>query len=148
MLSKPHVLASLMLAPAAILGSASAGASDFSDAADVPYADMPGIAPIGVRIGHYLSVPQEARGPAIEAAKGYRLEELGKGLYMITDNVYQSMFMVYETGVVVVDAPPSYAAHIVEGIREVTDKPITHLIYSHSHTDHVGGTNALGKVPT
>jgi len=58
------------------------------------------------------------------------------------------MFMVYETGVVVIDAPPPYAAHIVAGIREVTDKPITHLIYSHSHADHIAGTNALGKVPT
>jgi glyoxylase-like metal-dependent hydrolase (beta-lactamase superfamily II) len=39
-------------------------------------------------------------------------------------------------------------AHIVAGIREVTDKPITHLIYSHSHADHIAGANALGKVPT
>ena len=67
---------------------------------------------------------------------------------MITNNAYQSMFMVYETGVVVVDAPPDYAAHILTGIREVTDKPITHLIYSHSHTDHIGGMKALGPVPT
>jgi len=137
-----------MLVPAAVLRVVVARASDVSGVADTPYADMPGIAPIGVRIGHYLPVPQEAKGPAVDAAKGYRIEELGKGLYMITDNVYQSMFMVYETGVVVVDAPPSYATHIVEGVREMTDRPITHLIYSHSHTDHIGGTNALGKVPT
>jgi len=109
---------------------------------------MPSIAPIGVRIGHYQKVPEEAKAPPVDPAKGYRLQELGKGLYMITDNGYQSMFMVYETGVVVIDAPPGYAAHIVEGIREVSDKPITHLIYSHSHTDHIGGANALGKVPT
>ena len=145
MLSKSHVL---MLVLAAVVRVVVARASDVSGVADTPYADMPGIAPIGVRIGHYLPVPQEAKGPAVDAAKGYRIEELGKGLYMITDNVYQSMFMVYETGVVVVDAPPSYATHIVEGVRQVTDKPITHLIYSHSHTDHIGGTNALGKVPT
>ncbi len=115
--------------------------------ADTSYDNMPQIAPIGVRIGHYLRVPQSAKGPAIDKTKGYRLEELGGGLYMITDNTYQSMFMVYEAGVVVVDAPPAYASHIVEGIRGVTDKPITHLIYSHSHTDHIGGTPALGKVP-
>jgi glyoxylase-like metal-dependent hydrolase (beta-lactamase superfamily II) len=75
------------------------------------------------------------------------LQDLGSDLYMISDNVYQSMFMVYETGVVVADAPPSYAAHIVKGIREVTDKPITHLIYSHSHIDHIGGAKELGAVP-
>ena len=138
-------VAVLLLAQAA---AGTAAASDRPDDGDRAYQDMPQIAPIGVRIAHYLLVPQDAKGPAVDPAKGYRLQELGKGLYLVTDNAYQSMFMVYESGVVVVDAPPSYAAHIVEGIREVTDKPITHLIYSHSHTDHIAGANALGKVPT
>jgi glyoxylase-like metal-dependent hydrolase (beta-lactamase superfamily II) len=131
-------VASSLLLQAGSVGAATVEAS---------YDEMPEIAPIGVRIAHYLPVPQQARGPAIDPAKGYRLEELGKGLYMITDNAYQSMFMVYESGVVVVDAPPAYAAHIVEGIREVTDKPITHLVYSHSHADHIAGATALGPVP-
>jgi len=139
--------ATLLVLAAATSTSGTARGADVQSAGDAPYPHMPRIAPIGVRIAHYLPVPQDARGPAVDSAKGYRLEELGKGLYMITDNAYQSMFMVYETGVVVVDAPPGYAAHIVEGIREVTDKPITHLIYSHSHADHIAGANALGKVP-
>ena len=108
---------------------------------------MPAIAPSGVRIGKHLPVPESAKGPEIDPAKGYRIQELGKGLYMITDNVYQSMFMVYETGVVVVDAPPSYADSIRNAIAEVTDQPITHVIYSHSHIDHIGGTTRLGGQP-
>ena len=80
--------------------------------------------------------------------KGYRLQDLDKALYMVTDNAYQSMFMVYESGVVVVDAPPSYSQYIPKGITEVTDKPITHVIYSHSHSDHIGGTKGLGGHPT
>jgi glyoxylase-like metal-dependent hydrolase (beta-lactamase superfamily II) len=106
------------------------------------------IAPIGVRIDQHLPIPEHAKGPALDTKKGYRLEDLGQGLYMITDNVYQSMFMVYDTGVVVLDAPPSYAPHIAQGIREVTRNPITHLIYSHSHIDHIGGAKQLGAVPT
>ena len=123
-----------------------AGAAGAATAAS--YDDMPEIAPIGVRIAHYLPVPQQARGPTVDPAKGYRLEKLGNGLYMITDNAYQSMFMVYEGGVVVVDAPPAFASHIIEGVREVTDKPVTHLVYSHSHADHIAGARALGQVPT
>jgi len=72
---------------------------------------------------------------------------LGKELYMITDNVYQSMFLVYDKGVVVIDTPPSYAARIPQAIAEVTDNPITHVIYSHSHTDHIAGTRNLGGSP-
>lgn len=109
-----------------------------------PYPNMPHIAPIGERIEKYINVNESAKGPAIDPKKGYRLQKLGKGLYMITDNAYQSMFMVYETGVVVVDAPPSFAGSITKAIAEVTNKPITHLIYSHSHIDHISGTKSLG----
>jgi glyoxylase-like metal-dependent hydrolase (beta-lactamase superfamily II) len=50
---------------------------------------------------------------------------------------------VYEPGVVVVDAPPSIAANLPKAIAEVTDKPVTHVIYSHSHIDHIGGAQAV-----
>ena len=112
-----------------------------------PYANMPSIAPIGVRVDKYLDVPELAKGPAVDPAKGYRTQKLGEGLYMITDGAYQSMFMTYEDGVVVVDAPPSYASQIPKAIAEVTSKPITHLVYSHAHTDHIGGTRTLGGQP-
>ena len=62
----------------ATVAVATASATDRPVAGDAPYRDMPHIAPIGVRIGHYLPVPQEAQGPAIDSAKGYRLQELGK----------------------------------------------------------------------
>jgi glyoxylase-like metal-dependent hydrolase (beta-lactamase superfamily II) len=128
--------------------SALAGSlEDTPGAAGAPYPNMPAIAPLGVRIGKHLEVPESAKGPALAPSKGYRLQDLGKGLYLITDNGYQSMFMVYESGVVVVDAPPSYAQYIPKGIADVTDKPITHLIYSHSHNDHIGGTKGLGGHP-
>lgn len=144
-------LAVLMVASvcacAAAAHAQSAGSSSAQLEAGEPYPNMPSIAPIGVRIGKYLDVPASAQGPAIDPAKGYRLQDLGRGLYMITDNAIQSMFLVYDRGVVVIDAPQTLAAHIPRGIAEVSDKPITHLIYSHSHADHIGGANTLGGHP-
>lgn len=116
-------------------------------AAGEPYANMPLIGPIGVRTGKYIDVPVLSQGPPIDPAKGYRLQDLGKGLYMITEGAYQSMFLVYDRGVVVVDAPPSLAKFIPAAIAGVSDKPVTHLIYSHSHTDHIGGAKAIGGHP-
>src|SRR5438876_5011046 len=125
--------------------SAFAGANEgVPGVAGEPYLNMPAIAPLGVRIGKHLEVPESSKGPAIDPAKGYRIQDLGQGLYMVTDNGYQSMFMVYDKGVVVVDAPTSYAQYIPKAIAEVTDKSITHVIYSHSHIDHIGGTKGLG----
>lgn len=73
---------------------------------------MPKISPIGERTSKYLDIPESARGPAVDRAKGYRLQDLGDGLFTVTDNTYQSMFLVYDRGVVVVDAPPNYAKRI------------------------------------
>jgi glyoxylase-like metal-dependent hydrolase (beta-lactamase superfamily II) len=111
--------------------------------ADEPYPHMPVIAPIGERIKKYITVNESAKGPSIDPNKGYRLQQLGAGLYMITDNAYQSMFMVYENGVVAVDAPQPLQQYILKAVAEVTSKPITHLIYSHAHIDHIGGTKSL-----
>jgi glyoxylase-like metal-dependent hydrolase (beta-lactamase superfamily II) len=149
---RPIRVTPFRLALVVVAGGAGLAATDgFQTAAPgsagAPYVQMPGIAPIGVRIGRYMEVPESAKGAPVDPAKGYRMQVLGDGLYMLTENVYQSMFLVYETGVVVVDAPPSYAEHIRQAISEVTENPITHVVYSHSHTDHIGGVRMLGGSP-
>jgi glyoxylase-like metal-dependent hydrolase (beta-lactamase superfamily II) len=127
--------------------SAHTGPDAAPGAPGAPYKHMPPLAPIGVRVDRYLPIPPQASAPPIDPKKGYRLQPLGRGLYMVTENAYQSMFLVYETGVVVVDAPPSYSAHLRQAIAEVTDKPVTHIVYSHSHIDHIGGVTDLGGHP-
>src|SRR5262245_49281513 len=93
------------------------------------YENMPATPPIGIRIGKYMDIPDSAKGPAIDAAKGYRIQTLGKDLYMVTDNAIQEMFLVYEEGVVLVDVPQALASVIPKAISEVTSRSITHLLY-------------------
>lgn len=141
------LLVAIVCAFAAAVDAQSLNSGSQPGAVGEPYPQTPSIAPIGVRIGKYMDVSASARGPAIDPAKGYRLQDLGGGLYMITDNAIQSMFLVYDHGVVVIDAPQTLTAYIPKAIAEVSDKPITHLVYSHSHADHIGGANALGGHP-
>jgi glyoxylase-like metal-dependent hydrolase (beta-lactamase superfamily II)/predicted SnoaL-like aldol condensation-catalyzing enzyme len=86
-----------------------------------------------------LPVPEAAMGPEIPADTGYVVEEIGRGLYWVTDGTYQIMFAVTGEGVIVVDAPPSMGDKILSAIADVTDEPITHVIYSHAHADHIAG---------
>jgi glyoxylase-like metal-dependent hydrolase (beta-lactamase superfamily II) len=137
----------LLLACLTVLASVPATAEPAPGEAGKPYPEMNHLAPIGVRTGRYLPVPDSAKGPPVDPAKGYRLEELGTNLYMITDNAYQSMFLVYDKGVVLVDVPPPFASHIMTAVREVTTNPVTHIIYSHHHADHIAGTKGLGGSP-
>jgi glyoxylase-like metal-dependent hydrolase (beta-lactamase superfamily II) len=83
-------------------------------------------------------IPGFAFDPSVDLTNGYHVAEIEDNLYWVTDGTYQMMFLVYRKGVVVVDAPPSIGENILNAIAEVTDLPITHVIYSHSHADHIG----------
>ena len=83
-------------------------------------------------------IPETARGPTIDFTKGYLVEEISDGLYWITDGAYNTIFLTTGEGVIAVDAPPSIGENYLNAIAEVTDEPITHVIYSHTHRDHIG----------
>ena len=69
------------------------------------------------------------------------------GTYPIADGVYlfvfhgtNALFMVTEGGVIATDPiRPHAAPRYLHAIREITDKPIKYLVYSHWHWDHVEG---------
>ena len=86
-------------------------------------------------------IPDAAIGPAIDFSKGYLVEEIKDGLYWVTDGAYNTIFLVTAQGVIVVDAPPSIGQNYLNAIAEVTELPITHVIYSHTHRDHIGAAS-------
>jgi glyoxylase-like metal-dependent hydrolase (beta-lactamase superfamily II) len=86
--------------------------------------------------------------PNLAFAQGpeYELQEIKPGVYVVSAGGYNSMFLVTQEGVLVVDAPPAIGDKIAAAVSEVTDQPITHLIYSHGHKDHIGAANLFGNV--
>jgi glyoxylase-like metal-dependent hydrolase (beta-lactamase superfamily II) len=82
----------------------------------------------------------------IDPAAGYGMRDFGNGVYALSDNGWQSAFLVTDAGVIVFDAPASYGKHIPEAVRKVTDKPIKMLVYSHQHKDHIGGSVAFKNI--
>jgi glyoxylase-like metal-dependent hydrolase (beta-lactamase superfamily II) len=49
----------------------------------------------------------------------------------------ESAFVTTGKGVVLFDAPPSFAQHISDAVAETTREPIVALEYSHQHVDHL-----------
>ena len=90
-------------------------------------------------------IPESAKGPAIPE-KGYLVEEIRDNLYWVTDGSYNTMFLVTDEGVVAIDAPPSIGQNYLKAIAEVTDKPVTYVIYSHAHLDHIGAAGSLRNI--
>ena len=69
----------------------------------------------------------------------------------VSDNVYKvfggggnTTFFVRSDGVVLVDTKvPNNGAAILAKVREVTDKPVTMIINTHSHPDHLGSNTEI-----
>ena len=96
----------------------------------------------------YAPVPDTSAGPAMND-HGYCVSNIGGSLYWVTDSVYQAMFLTTSAGVILVDAPPTIGHNLYRAIDEATaisGKPrrVTHLVYSHSHADHVGAAAIFG----
>ena len=96
------------------------------------------VAPQPVPIPQYLPIPAAAKGNKIPAS-GYYVEEFGGGAYMVTEGLYQAQFYVSDRGVIVIDCPPTIGHKLLYAIGNVTHQPITHMVYSHVHADHIGG---------
>lgn len=75
---------------------------------------------------------------------GYHCEELRDGFYWVTSGGYDAAFVVTSEGVIAIDAPPTLGENMLAAIEDVTDKPVTHVIYSHWHTDHIGAASIYG----
>jgi glyoxylase-like metal-dependent hydrolase (beta-lactamase superfamily II) len=82
----------------------------------------------------------------IDPKLGYAVKNVGGGVYVMSDNGWQSAFLVTDEGVIVFDAPASFGKSIPLEVSKVTDKPIKMLIYSHSHKDHIGGSAAFKNI--
>ena len=81
--------------------------------------------------------------PIIDSEKGYHVTEIADGIYWLIGSGYQTMFVTTGQGVIAVDAPQPIGEKYIAAIKEVTDEPITHMIYSHHHKDHTGAAGQI-----
>jgi len=83
------------------------------------------------------------QSPIIDQEKGYFVDEIANGVYWLIGSGYQVMFLTTGEGVIVIDAPQPIGEKYLQAIADVTDEPITHMIYSHSHADHTGSAGQI-----
>ena len=112
--------------------------------------DKYGLGHSGMRyptLSDYRPIPADEYGTLFlpeRLRKGYHVEELNDGVFYVTSGAYDTMFVTTGNGVVVVDTPPLLGDNMLRAIKEVTDEPVTNLVYSHWHSDHIGGAGIYG----
>jgi glyoxylase-like metal-dependent hydrolase (beta-lactamase superfamily II) len=97
------------------------------------------------QLPHYAPLLPQAKARAwpVDPQKGYAVKEVKPNVFVITDGGYQALFVTTGNGVVLFDAPPSFAPHIVQAVADVTREPIVRMVYSHIHVDHIGGAGLI-----
>src|SRR5262245_65143024 len=82
--------------------------------------------------------PQQSQPAPLE------IQKVKDNLYVITGGGGNTAAFITEKGVVVVDTKnPGNGPGILEKIKSVTPKPVTMVINTHTHGDHVGSNSAF-----
>lgn len=84
--------------------------------------------------GRALVAQQSATGPNVAG-----IEKVKDNLYMVTGGGGNTAVFVTANGVVLVDTKlANWGQAIMDKVKTVTDMPVTHIINTHTHGDHVG----------
>jgi len=97
----------------------------------------------------YVPVPRSSLGPAA-SDQGYYVGRVERNLYWVTDGDYHSAFLATQDGVVLFDAPPSIGRNLQRAVDDVAaaegvSSTVTHLVYTHHHSDHAGASSLFGS---
>jgi glyoxylase-like metal-dependent hydrolase (beta-lactamase superfamily II) len=76
-------------------------------------------------------------------AQPYFLQRLTERTYFFGGGFYTTTFYVGDEGVLVFDPPENQGSNLLQAIAEVTRLPVTAIVYSHNHADHIVATDVL-----
>src|SRR5437016_1741384 len=94
----------------------------------------------GVGLVSLVFAGQRGAGGGQQAPRIIEVEKLKDNVFLLRGGGGNTTVFVTSTGVVVVDAKnPGWGQPILDKIKELTNKPITTLINTHTHGDHVSG---------
>ena len=104
--------------------------------------------------GLSLAVSGQAPGPSAKAIAATKIEKVKDNLYIITGSGVEDTtafsggnvaVFITDGGVTIVDAKlPGFGPTIVDRVKSVTNKPITRIINTHTHSDHTGSNEFFG----
>src|SRR5213595_4165052 len=80
------------------------------------------------------------QAPQAQQPKNVEVEKLKDNLYMLKGGGGNTAVFIGTTGVTVVDTKnPGWGQPILDKIKELTPKPVTTIVNTHTHGDHVSG---------
>jgi glyoxylase-like metal-dependent hydrolase (beta-lactamase superfamily II) len=95
---------------------------------------------LGILLAFGALAAVKAQPPAADAPKVVEVEKIKDNLYVLRGGGGNTAVFLTANGVTVVDAKnPGWGTPVLNKIKELTPKPVTTLINTHTHGDHVSG---------
>jgi cyclase len=95
---------------------------------------------LGVLLAFGALAAVKAQPPAANAPKVVEVEKVKDNLWVLRGGGGNTAVFATASGVTIVDAKnPGWGQPILDKVKELTPKPITTLINTHTHGDHVSG---------
>lgn len=94
----------------------------------------------------FVNADQAAVQPTRNVVKLLTLNPLDV-LYVLLGGGGNALTLMRTNEIVLVDAKlPGWGRAILDAVEAVSDRPVTTMIYTHAHPDHVGGSTEFSKV--
>jgi len=98
-----------------------------------------GVSALAISLGAQQA-PGGGRGPAFPPVSAP--QKVAENLYMIPGQGGNTAAFITSSGVVIVDTKlANNGQAILDQLKTVTDKPVTHIINTHTHGDHTGSND-------
>ena len=92
-----------------------------------------------VVVGGFVAMAVFGQPPQQQQPQPLAIDNVATNLWRVTGGGGNTAVFVRDEGVVLVDTKlANYGQAILDQVRTVTDKPITHIINTHTHGDHTG----------
>lgn len=89
---------------------------------------------------------QKVEGGHLERfQKPFQIQRLSENVYWVSVSYYNVTVLVGKESVLLIDAPIGRGKRILEAIKTITNKPLSAIVYSHAHSDHVGDAGTILK---
>ncbi len=75
--------------------------------------------------------------------KPFQVQRLSENVYWVSVSYYNVTVLVGKESVLLIDAPIARGKQILEAIKTITNKPLSAIVYSHAHSDHVGDVGII-----
>lgn len=91
----------------------------------------------------YTQMPKDYFDVAATAAGTMKTTNMGQGVYWVTQNNQNSLFVEFEDHLMMIGGLPGVSQRISEIKKTVPDKPVKYTVMTHHHSDHIGGSQEV-----